>query len=146
MLLAGCSSPNPGKELPSPAVGELADKLVQATTFEDELMEINSDVIGNLYEIDDEAIAEHKVYASSSGSTAEEIAVFKAANEESVSYVETMIQARVQDLKINFQDYVPAEMAKINSAVTLKKGLYVALIIANDPKPAEKAFNEAFKN
>lgn len=143
MIFAGCSGRGNAVK-PEPTAAQLASDMLAALTMEDELMEISDEVIENIYEIDDEEIAEYKVYVSSSGSTAEEVSVFKAAGKDGISYIETLIELRVQNQKISFQDYVPEEMVKIGSPLILKNGNFVALVLANDTKPAEKVFNSAF--
>ncbi len=143
LALTGCGQRSVGPQK-QPDVTELADTMLAATTLTDELMEISPEVIANLYEVDSDEIEAFRVYASTGGSTAEEIAVFKATKQESVSYIETMINIRLADLTFNFENYVPEEVFKIEKAEILKNGLYVALVIADDPQPAKQTFEKAF--
>ncbi len=142
-MLCACGGSEPA-ELPEPDVARLADDMFAAVELEDELMSIDTDIVGNLYEYDEESIAEAAVYTSSTMSTPEEIAVFKAADADSVEYVEEMIKLRLQNLQFSYEDYAPLEMPKIENAKTITKGLYTALIVCNDPAPAEDVFEKAF--
>ncbi len=45
-------------------------------------------------------------------STAEEIAVFQASSSDAVENIKKAIDARLEDLKLAFENYVPGEMTK----------------------------------
>ena len=143
VLLCACGG---GKtaEMPEPDVAQLADDMFAAAALEDELMSIDTGIMGNLYEYDDESIAAAAVYTSSTMSTPEEIAVFKAADEASVEYVEEMVKLRLQNLQFSYEDYQPLEMPKIENAVIETKGLYTAFIVCADPAPVQEVFEKAF--
>mgnify|MGYP001019727754 CR=1 FL=1 len=147
LMLAGCtqrqqvSQPMPTQEVD---VAQLADDMLAALTIDDDMLEIDRETIVNLYEYDSESIAAFKVYASATMSTANEVGVFKAASAEDVEFIEEMLSYRLQTQKFNYENYVPAEMTKIENAQVLKSGLYVALVVSDDPEPAKKIFNQAF--
>lgn len=146
VMLCACGggSNSQTADLPEPDVAQLAADMFAAVELEDELMSIETDVIGNLYEYDSECIAAAAVYTSSTMSTPEEIAVFKAADEESVEYVEEMIKLRLQNQTFSYEDYAPLEMPKLEKAQTVTRGLYTALIVCADPAPAAEVFENAF--
>ncbi|MBR5559125.1 MAG: DUF4358 domain-containing protein [Oscillospiraceae bacterium] len=143
VMLCACGG---GKtaELPEPDVAQLAENMFAAVELEDELMSIDTAIMGNLYEYDSESIAAAAVYTSSTMSTPEEIAVFKAANADSVEYVEEMVKLRLQNLTFSYEDYQPLEMPKIDNAKIITKGLYTAFIVCADPAPAQEVFEKAF--
>lgn len=143
LLLTGCTRPQTTTK--DVDVAKLADDMLASLTIDDEMMELNQDTIVNLYEYDAESIAAFKVYASATMSTANEVAVFKAANSEGVEYIQEMLSLRIQTQKFNYENYVPAEMSKIENAQILKNGLYVAMIVNDDPAPAKAIFEKAFK-
>jgi len=144
VLLCACGGSKPA-DLPEPDTAKLAEEMFAAATLEDELMSIDTDIMGNLYEYDEECIAEAAVYTSSTMSTPEEIAVFKAADQASVEYVEEMVKLRLQNLQFSYEDYQPLEMPKIENAVIETKGLYTAFIVCGDPEPAQEVFEKAFE-
>jgi len=143
VMLCACGGSKPA-ELPEPDVAQLADDMFAAVELEDELMSIDTTIMGNLYEYDEECIAEAAVYTSSTMSTPEEVAVFKAADADSVEYVEEMVKLRLQNLEFSYEDYQPLEMPKIENAKIVTKGLYTAFIVCADPAPAEEVFEKAF--
>ena len=143
LLLTGCTQ-RPQTSAKEVDIAKLADDMLASLTIDDDMMELNKDTIVNLYEYDAESIDTFKVYASATMSTANEVAVFKAANSEGVEYIEEMLSLRIQTQKFNYENYVPAEMAKIENAQILKNGLYVAMIVNDDPAPAKTIFEKAF--
>ena len=143
VLLCACGGSKPA-ELPEPDVAQLADEMFAAVELEDELMSIDTAIMGNLYEYDEASIAAAAVYTSSTMSTPEEVAVFKAADADSVEYVEEMVKLRLTNLEFSYADYQPLEMPKIENAKVVTKGLYTALIVCADPAPAVEVFEKAF--
>lgn len=144
LMLAGCGRPSTSDQQAAPDVAALADDMKSASTLDDEFINVDSDILGNLYEYDAESISAFSVYTSATMSTPEEIAVFVAADAESVNYIEEMIDYRLQTLRFSYEDYAPLEMPKIENAKVLTNGLYVTLIICEDPAPAQDVFEKAF--
>ena len=144
VLLCACGGGSKPADLPEPDVAKLADDMFAAAVLEDELMSIDTTIVGNLYEYDSECVAEAAVYTSSTMSTPEEIAVFKAADADSVEYVEEMVKLRLQNLQFSYEDYQPLEMPKIENAKIVTKGLYTAFIVCADPAPVQEVFEKAF--
>ena len=144
VMLCACGGGKAPAQQPQPDVAELADQMLASVVLEDELMSIDTAVMGNLYEYDADSIAQAAVYTSSTMSTPEEIAVFKAADEDSVKYVEEMVKLRLQNLEFSYADYAPLEMPKIENAKIMTKGLYTALVVCGDPAPAQDVFEKAF--
>lgn len=144
VLLCACGGGSKPAEMPEPDAAQLAADMFATAQLEDELMSIDTDILGNLYEYDEESIAAAAVYTSSTMSTPEEIAVFKAADEAAVEYVEEMLKLRLQNLQFSYEDYQPLEMPKIENAVIVTKGLYTAFIVCADPAPVQEVFEKAF--
>ena len=79
----------------------------------------------------------------SSGATAEEIAVFEAADKAAADRLYKAAQERVENQKTAFEDYVPAEMTKLGNPVLVKKGSFVVLCVADDAAAAKKIVDKA---
>jgi kynureninase len=129
LLLAGCSGAETGI-VPS----EAAARVLEEVAFRDTLVEAEGDVAKEWYDFD-ENVTEYCVYISGSGATAEEVAVIKTSDIDSAK---ATVQKRVDDLRYRFQDYVPAEMQKLESPVIASKSDAVILIIADDSAAAEE--------
>ena len=82
----------------------------------------------------------------SSGSTAEEVAVFTAPDEATASTMKNNVQEFLNDQKTSFEDYIPEEAQRIDDAVLVVKGNYVILCVSGDSDKAQEIIDNAFKN
>lgn len=125
----------------SPA--EITGKIMDALTFEDEMMEISSDIIERQYDVDMSTVASASVYVVSSGALADEVAVFRANSETDVAAIQAALEARVQTVMDRFVDYLPDEVPKIEGAIVKTDGLYALMVIHDDAAEAETIFDES---
>lgn len=114
----------------------LAQKMVEATTFNDEVIAISADVVPNYYTIPD-SVEDYAVYMCPTGATVEEISVFRTSD---AAAVEEMIQTHLDARKTEYESYRPDEVKKLDGAAVVKSGDYVGVIIADDTAAAEAAF------
>ncbi len=98
----------------------------------------------NIYNLDEEKLAEKTVRTSATRATAEEVSVFKVKDAADVGMVQDAINERIEDQKIAYENYVPAEMAKINNAAVYTNGSYVILVMADDTSKVEELFQAQF--
>lgn len=141
LLFAGC-----GKSEKTEIDMEATMKaMMDATEVEDEMKKMEGEVVGNFYTIDENAVDSYLIYTSASGATAEEFAIFKAKDASGVEAIKTMLDQRVEDLGKRFEQYIPAEMAKVQNARITENGNYVVFICAGDTSAAEEAFEKAFQ-
>lgn len=143
LLLTGCG--NNGGEKTDIDLEATMKAMMDATEVEDEMKKMEGEVVGNFYDIDDSAVDSYLIYSSASGATAEEFAIFKAKDAKGVETIKTMLDKRVEDLGKRFEQYIPAEMAKVQNAVITENGNYVLFVCAGDPSTAEAAFDKAFQ-
>lgn len=104
-------------------------------------------VLENYYYIDvnDLEDGQYRIYMSDPATgNADEIAMFKVKDKESVVTIRSLIQDRVDDLKIRYKDYKPEEMKKLEDALILDKGNYVFLVVCSDNSKAKSIINKAF--
>ena len=108
-------------------VTKVADRLLNEIKYDDKLAEPESETIDILYPgLPQDKIKTMKVYVSSSGGTAEEIAVFEANDEDTAS----------------FKNYVPEELKRLENAFVIRKGNYVYLSVSADPDKAKSIIEE----
>ena len=138
LVLTGCGK-NEAKDV-DPSV--LADTLRNAITFQDELEAVDAAAMGRMYEVDEADIEAFKVYTGT-GATAEEIAVFKAKDEQAAGRIYQAMQTRVENQKAAFENYNPNEMKKLQDPLVRKTGVTVVLCVSDDTPAAEKAVREA---
>lgn len=138
-VLSGC-----GKQVAAEAdVSDVAKALYEGLTFQAEMNEIAETRLADYYPtLDASVLSGFKMYKSASGGTAEEIAVFEAKDSDSVAEVEEAVATHLEDLRLQFEDYVPAEVKKIDSAVTETSAQLVVLVVAEDSAAAQKLVDE----
>ena len=137
ILLAGCVSTH--TEIDAAA---LAKSLVSDITYDDQLEQINDEDIS--YSIDVPKGVDAIMYMGS-GSTAEEVAVFTAPDEETARTTEENVQSFLDDQSDSFEKYIPEETKRISNAVLEKKGKYVVLCVCGDSDKAKEIIEKAFK-
>ena len=141
VILCACGSSDTVSRTPA----EIADEIFATQTFQDMLTPLEKDMISDYYWLEDSAIEDAKVYVSGSFSTAEEIAVFKAASKDDVAAIEKAIDTRLEDLTLMFESYVPGEMTKISSPVRVTIGTTVVLVLCDDTASCKDQVNELLK-
>lgn len=109
---------------------KIANEILSSVKFKDDLSKISNSLLISNYELDTSKIQSAALYMGS-GATAEEIAVFEAVNEDYAKVIETLAKDRIERKKKDFENYIPAEMTKLNSPVIVRKGNVVAVCIAN---------------
>lgn len=140
--LTACSGGKSGK---TPATQDIANKLMQTCTY-DELIELKDDVLYNQYDkLDKSIVKEISVYVCSSGAAVDEICVIRVNNESDIAAAKQAIESRLKDQHDKFVDYVPAEIPKLDKAVTATNGTYIMMTAASDSEKATDAFNKMFE-
>ena len=138
---AGCSS-SEAKDVDLEALGS---SVMEKISFTSQLTELTENVIGSFYAFDSADVDDYVVYVNGTGATAEEVALFKASSAEAADRIYELAESRIEDLKFQFENYVPAEMTKLNDPVLIKDGNYVFLGLSNDNEQMKQLFNDALK-
>lgn len=124
-------------------VTKVADRLLNEIKYDDKLAEPEAETIDILYPgLPQDKIKAMKIYVSSSGGTAEEIAAFEANDEEAAKEIETKLNERVETQKASFKNYVPEELKRLENAFVIRKGNYVYLSVSADPDKAKSIIEE----
>ncbi|QIB70247.1 DUF4358 domain-containing protein [Aminipila butyrica] len=114
----------------------LAAYIVENTVFKDSISQVDGEIFYSLYNLSEE-IAPEAVLYSSTGATAEEVAVIQAADGK----VEDVLQAcedRIQAQKEGFENYVPGELDKLSDPILESYGNTVILVVCDDKEAAKK--------
>ncbi len=109
---------------------KIAQNIHKAIKFKDKLAEVSDALVVSNYNVDKTKVCDASLYMGG-GSTAEEIAVFELVDEKYAQEVESLAKKRVENKKKDFENYIPAEMKKLNSPVIVRKGNVVAVCIAD---------------
>ncbi len=139
VLLLGCGSSSPV----SVDTAALTTSLTSDISYDNELSELSEEDITNYVTVEDGVKG---VMYMSSGSTAEEVAVFTAPDEATASTMKNNVQEFLNDQKTSFEDYIPEEAQRIDDAVLVVNGNYVILCVSGDSDKAQEIIDNAFKN
>ncbi len=119
---------------------KIGDSIVKKIEFKDTLLKVADSMVISAYKVDPSKIASAALYLGG-GATAEEVAVFEAKNEKYAKELEkNLVKERIERKKLDFENYIPAEMTKLSSPVIVRKGKVVVVCIADkaDSKDIEK--------
>jgi hypothetical protein len=111
-------------------VKAMAAEIIASGAYTDSMSDKTAAAL-SLYSIDKADVSEYDVYFSSMA-TAEECGVFKASGSEAASRVLAACKARQASQVTAYENYVPSEVSKINSAIIMQSGDYVLYIVSND--------------
>ncbi|QAT43529.1 DUF4358 domain-containing protein [Aminipila luticellarii] len=142
VLLAGCGGGDVKEASGNEKVLEQADVealgayLVKNTEFKDYMSEVDEQIFYSLYNLNDDLVEDAVLY-SSTGATAEEVAVIEAEDGKAEDVVKAC-EERIQAQKEGFENYVPAELDKLSRPVLKTYGNTVILMVCNDSDAAEK--------
>lgn len=132
--LAGCGD-KAAKEFD---VGATPKALMDAGAFSEELEQLEEVILLQLYGLDENKVLASAGFAST-GSTAEEIAVFEMIDETAAKDAETLLQAHLEYQKESNVDYRPNEMPKLDKAVVERRGKTLLFLVAADYAAAKSA-------
>jgi hypothetical protein len=136
-LLAGCGSTE--KTIDAAA---LAETLTTDISYDDELELVDDDDVSMYIDLPDGV---ESVMYMGSGSTAEEVAVFTAADSDTAAETLESVQSYLDDQADSFEDYLPEEAKRVGNAVLEQKGNYVILCVSGESDTAKDLIEEAFK-
>ena len=107
-----------------------AQNVMDNVSFDDQLESIDKPMINDIFLIDDNTDA--VMYAGAGGS-ADVFVVFAAANAAGVKNVRASVDKYIETNKAAVANYTPAELDKLNNAILVEKGKYLAFCVTNDP-------------
>lgn len=120
------------------SIDDLTNALKSADIYKDDLSKVDNQVALASYEIDKQDVKDAHIYFST-GATPEEIAVIECSDEKgSTSRVMDALTARIKDQKESFEDYIPAEVKKLDHAIVIQQDHYAILCVANDSSKAKE--------
>lgn len=133
VLLTGCAG-----EEKQPFDADDVQSILDAGVFSEELEPVETDLVCGLYGLDPEKVTACTAYLST-GATAEELVLFQMADENGAKDAQAACEKRVEDQIAAYEDYGPAEVTKLESAVIETRGDTVLLVVANDGAGAAAA-------
>ena len=128
LFASGC-----GKQQSAPTnldIKAVASAVIKSGAYTDSMSDKSTAAI-TLYKLDTADVAESDVYFSSMA-TAEECAIFKASSSDAAARILAACKDRQTSQVKSYENYVPTEVSKINSAIITQAGDYVFYIVSND--------------
>ena len=123
---------------------DIADRLCNEVSYADTLSEVETKVaLARIYKLSEDKISEGAFYTNS-GATAEDIAVVKAASSDDVSDILNAFEERREAQRFACEDYLQAELYKLQEAVVYNDGLYCIYCVCGDSNSAKKIVEELF--
>ena len=112
-------------------IQKLGEELANSQIFEDSLSIIDKDIAIKKYSLDNKKINDMIAYEGS-GATAEEIVIIKLNNKNDKTEIKEIIKTKIQERKLDFENYLPKEVFKLDNYILDSKGNYIILCISND--------------
>lgn len=120
---------------------EIADKLLDEVDFAEKLNPVHDRIIANLYGVQS-GDALSGMVLTSSGATAEEIAIFKVKDAKQAKKIKEKVYKRIEDKKGDFENYIPKEMGKLNDPCVASNGDYVVMCLSDHNGDVEEVLEE----
>ena len=142
-VLALCSLAACGAKEDAPVeidVAALAADLYAADIYDDILSEIPLAAAPMFYGYAEGDVVSCALYQSTAAA-AEEIFVAQCASEEAAAAVKAGAEARIQSQIASYENYVPAEVPKLEAAVLETAGVYVVFVVSADAEAARTIVN-----
>lgn len=114
----------------------LSSYIVENTEFKDYISEVDKEIFFSLFNLDEQTV-DDAVFYSSTGATAEEVAVIKAVDGKAED-VAKACEGRIQAQKEGFENYVPEELEKLSKPVIMTYGNTVIYVVCDDSDAAEE--------
>lgn len=124
---------------------KLAEDLITAEIFEDDLSIIDEDSIIKKYNFNKEDLKNIISYVGT-GATVEEILIIEVSDKNKINEFKKIIETKIEELKINFQSYLPKEVFKLENCNLITKDNYIILCISNNEEKAKEIINNYINN
>ena len=141
ILLSGCGGKT--KKGQPPELPQLAQELYEAAVFSTQVSSVDSAVALSVYGME-EADVEAGIFYFSSGASADELAVVKAADESAAKELVSLFEARVLFQLDGYADYMPEELPKLENALIRQAGDIVLLCVAKDADGVQDVLDKYF--
>lgn len=133
------NSKNDGKKID---IDAMIKELLNQVNFEGELSLLETSVAEGM--VDTTEGTDLKVYMGN-GTYADELIVMTARSEKDAELNQENARAHLAEMKKQFDDYLPEQSKKIESAVQIRCGSYVVICVTSDVQNAEKIVDQYMK-
>jgi len=143
LALAGCGGKSAGaKTLDLEA---FADEVAQSVEYDDELIALTQNNVAHYYKLPESGVNAWKILVSATSGTTNELAVFECADAKALGDVKAAVEKRLETQRANYENYIPAEIARIDDALIKTSGNYLLFSVSDHNDAVEKLFDAALK-
>ena len=136
----GCSSNSKTLDL-----DVFCDAVLNEIQYDDELAILPERIASDYYDLSFDGLEDFRIYVSGTAATSNELAIMKLADSNAVKMAEDAIKTRINDQTNTYGNYRPDEVFRLESALIVKKDLYILFSVSNHNEEIEKIFNDSFK-
>ena len=141
-LLTACGS---NSAEPSASVSEMTKGITECGVNFNELVEVPTDKIDQIYGVSSNDYSEVSAYRAGSGGYADEVVIFKASSSDSVANLQDALNKVIESKKNDFDGYVQEQYDILCNSKVITTGDYVCLIVCSDNDTAISTYEEYFK-
>lgn len=141
MLLALCACGGGGSKK-DVDLDALASELTASGAFTDIMSQPADGVPSRLYGFQDGDVSKCVMFTGT-GATAEEIFLAQTSGSDAAAQLQTACEQRVENQKLAFRSYAPAEVEKLDNAVIVTDGNYVFLVVSADASAVRAILEKA---
>lgn len=124
-------------------VADLAAKLNADVEHGETLSELDGGGLERVYRIDAGDVADAAGYTGS-GATVDQISVWKGVDTAAADRIWDALRSFLDTQIENYSSYMPDEVPKLEDAVLVRSGDYIALCVSEDPETARQIVMESF--
>ena len=135
LLLSGCAK----KEATKPF--ELAEKIKESAPFA-ELSPLSGDKLSSHFGFTDAHVRRYSVLISSSGESADTIAIFEILEQDTKPTVVTGISGYLTQMSSSFKNTIEAEYNKVSSRVLMELDDIIVLVICSDSQKVKDLLDQ----
>ena len=136
--LAACGGKEAKRDL-DPAA--LSGDLLKSNVFSASLEELPASKVSAFYELDADTVEEAVLYHAS-GVSKEQIVILKLRDETAAGNTVSELKGLITQWLEADKAYAPQEVPKLEKAVLRQSGVWVVLVISNDPDTTAKIVGE----
>lgn len=138
---AGCGDSYKGPEVD---VAALAAELAAADIFDDIVSEMPAELAPHFYSYDEADVVACALYQSTLAA-AEEVFIVECTDHDAAKRVMESCEGRIEEQIAAYENYVPAEVPKLEGALRMAIEKYVFFVVSNDSDEAQRIVESYLK-
>ncbi|QFF98437.1 DUF4358 domain-containing protein [Psychrobacillus glaciei] len=143
VVITGCSNDKPSTIESKLPAKEMADEMVKEVE-QPPLIELQADQVKEFYNLDPKKLEEYSIRIPMMNVSTNEIAILKVKDAKDVADVELAVKERAENVKKQFEHYLPEQYENAKNYKLVTKGNYVLLVISDKADELIKVYDSFF--